>query len=196
MDIKGTICSLNSTRAHLHTHLLIHLPTHNTRIYPFSIEMRYSIILALATAAAAIDIEWFGEAHCRNGFGLRCQNANPNYCCNGQRSDGWAAVQFANIPGNWDIVSDAYAGDHCDNLINEFRSNGNAFVCHGDNRHYKSAGYHFFSKKRGTYISTRDASDEECVRPNQLFLADKTTYAISELTDEQVEELVCYNVLF
>jgi hypothetical protein len=158
--------------------------------------MRYSIILALATAVSAIDIEWFGESHCRDGFGLRFQNANPNICYPGQRSDGWAAVQFANIHSDWDIVTDAYAADNCGNsLINEFRSNGNKYVCHGDNRHYKGAGYHFFSKKRGTYIDTRNASDEECVKPNQLFLADGTTYAISGLTDDQITELVLKNVL-
>ncbi|EMD59961.1 hypothetical protein COCSADRAFT_193443 [Bipolaris sorokiniana ND90Pr] len=152
--------------------------------------MRYSIILALATAASAIDIEWFGESHCRNGYGLRCQNINPNTCCSGQRSGGWAAVQFANIPNNWDVVSDAYDTENCRTLVNEFRSNGNSFVCHGDNRHYKSAGYHFFSKKRSTYIDTRDASSKECVKPDTLFLADGTTYAISGLTDDQVAEFI------
>jgi hypothetical protein len=153
--------------------------------------MRYFNILALATAASAIDIEWFGESHCRNGYGLRCQGINPNSCCSGQRSEGWAAVQFASIPGNWDIVSDAYAAERCgDSLVNEFRSNGNKFICHGDNRNYKSAQYHFFSRKRATYTSTREASDEECVKPNELFLADTTSYDISGLTDDQVTELV------
>jgi hypothetical protein len=158
--------------------------------------MRYSIILALAAAASAIDIEWFGEAHCKDGYGLRCQAAAPNTCCSGQRAEGWAAVQFASVPSSWDVVSDAYAAERCgDSLVNEFRSNGRTFVCHGDNRNYKSAGYHFFSKKRGTYIDTRDASDEECIKPNQLFLADGTTYAISGLTDDQVSTLVRRNYL-
>jgi hypothetical protein len=158
--------------------------------------MRYSIILALATAASAIDIEWFGESHCRDGAGLRCTNVNPGVCCGGQRSGGWAAVQFAFIPTSWDIVSDAYGADSCGNsLINEFRSEGRSFVCHGDNRQYRGAGYHFFSKKRGTYIDTRDASTEECVKPDTLFLADTTTYAISGLTDDQLAELVRKNVL-
>jgi hypothetical protein len=155
--------------------------------------MRYSIILALATAASAIDIEWFGESHCRNGYGLRCTNVNPGVCCGGQRNNGWAAVQFAFIPTNWDIVSDAYAAEGCGNsLINEFRSEGRTFVCHGDNRNYKGAGYHFFSRKRAT---SRDASAEECVKPDTLFLADTTTYALSGLSDDQVEELVRKNIL-
>jgi hypothetical protein len=154
--------------------------------------MHYSIIFALATVASAIDIEWFGQENCRNGYGLRCQAANPNYCCNSQRNDGWAAVQFANIPSDWDIVSDAYAADRCVGLVNEFRSEGRKFVCHGGNRHYKSAGYHFFSKKRGTYMVTRDtpAPEEECLKPNQLFLGDGTSYDIVGLTDAKVDELV------
>jgi hypothetical protein len=153
--------------------------------------MRYFITLTLAAAASAIDIEWFGQENCRNGYGLMCRDVNPNACCNGQRSGGWAAVQFANIPADWNVVTDAYSDDYCASLVNEFRSNGNRFVCHGDNKHYRSAGYHFFSKKRGTYIDMRAASDEECVKPNELFLADGTTYAISGLADDQVAELVC-----
>jgi hypothetical protein len=190
MDIKGTVFSRNSTRAIYSStsHLSIdqHTSSHQT-----SIKMRYSIVLALATAASAVNIEFFGESHCRNGAGVTCTNANPNFCCNGQRAEGWAAVQFSGIPGGWDLVTDAYAGDNCVALVNEFRSEGREFVCHGDNRNYKSGGYHFFSKKRGTYVNNRNASDEECVRPDQLFLADRTTYDISGLTDNQVEELVC-----
>jgi hypothetical protein len=53
-----------------------------------------------------------------------------------------------------------------------------------------TAQYHFFSRKRATYPSTREASDEECVKPNELFLADTTSYDISGLTDDQVTELV------
>ncbi|KAJ4314334.1 hypothetical protein N0V94_006494 [Neodidymelliopsis sp. IMI 364377] len=154
--------------------------------------MRSSIILALATAASAIDIEWFGEAHCRNGYGLRCTGVNPHGCCSGQRSDGWAAVQFSNIPSNWDLLTDGYAGEGCNtnSLVNEFRSNGNAFSCHGDNRHYKSAAYRFYGKKkRASRVDTRDAPAEDCVKPDELFLADGTTYAISGLTDAQVGDL-------
>ncbi|OAL05610.1 hypothetical protein IQ06DRAFT_342880 [Phaeosphaeriaceae sp. SRC1lsM3a] len=151
--------------------------------------MRYSIILALATVASAIDIEWFGEEHCRDGFGLRCQAVNPNDCCGGQREGGWAAVQFANIPNNWDIITYAYGLEDCLSLLNEGRSNGQTFNCHGGKKHYRSANYRFFSKKRGTHLDSRDSSDEECLKPNQLFLADKTTYNIADLADDQVEEL-------
>lgn len=159
--------------------------------------MRYSIILALAAAASAIDIEWFGEKHCRNGYGLRCQNVEPNSCCGGQRSGGWAAVQFASIPRSWDVVSDAYAAEGCKELINEFRSNGEVFVCHGNALNYRSAKYHFFGKKRGAPVDALGASngDEECAKPNELFLADSTTYNITGLTDDQVDELVRTNML-
>lgn len=41
-------------------------------------------------------------------------------------------------------------------------------------------------------MATRDvpAPEDECLKPNQLFLGDGTSYDITGLTDEKVDELV------
>jgi hypothetical protein len=159
--------------------------------------MLYStIMLALATAASAIDIRFFGEAHCKNGVGLACNGMQPGGCCGGQRQDGWAALSVGAIPSNWDIYSRAYTGEGCNNrdLLNQFRNEGRTDVCHGDNRHYKSGLYRFAGKKmiRGMEMADRDVAPEECEKPNTLYFADDSSYTISDLTDTQVEELVCF----
>ena len=194
MNIKGTLSSRNFSRPHPQSTSRPSINQHTSDHQP-RIKMHYSIIFALATAASAVNIEFFNEAHCRNGASLACNDANPNFCCNGQRSEGWAAVQFSGIPKDWDLVTDAYAADNCIGLVNEFRSNGNEFVCHGDNRNYKSGGYHFFSKKRGASIARNASDEEDCIKPNQLLLADRTAYDITGLTDDQVTELVSGKIL-
>jgi hypothetical protein len=39
--------------------------------------------------------------------------------------------------------------------------------------------------------AARDVAPEDCIKPNTLYFADESSYAISDLTDAQVEKLVC-----
>jgi hypothetical protein len=201
--IKGTIFSYQKTHPHQHLFFTSLQPTNTSQAFQptqdHHLIMLYStIVLTLATAATAIDIRFFGESHCRNGIGYSCRNMNANSCCGGQRSNGWAAMSFAAIPTNWDVYTRAYTGENCydGNLKNQFRSEGRSDLCHGDNLHYESGKYYFASKKaiRGMTIEERD-EPQECVKPDTLYFPDDSTYAISSLTDAQVEELVCYSPL-
>jgi hypothetical protein len=74
-------------------------------------KMLYStIILTLATAASAVDIRFFSEAHCKNAIGTSCVGAGVNQCCSGRQTKGWNAVSFAAIPPNWDLLTRSYTG--------------------------------------------------------------------------------------
>lgn len=160
--------------------------------------MLYStIILTLAAAASAIDIRFFSEAHCRNSIGYSCTNVGPNSCCNGQRSNGWAALSVSSIPTNWDVLTRAYTAEGCadKDLLNQFRSESRSELCHGDNRGYKSGNYRFAGKKIRGISDARDVVSEDCVEPDTLYFADDSSYNISGLTGAQVDELVCSTLL-
>jgi hypothetical protein len=102
---------------------------------------------------------------------------------------------FSSIISTGDVYPRAYNGEGCrdGDLEKQFRSEGRRDVCHGDNQHYKSGKYFFAGKKmtRGIAVE-RDTPPENCVKPDTLYFADDSAYHIADLTDAQVEELVCY----
>lgn len=154
-----------------------------------------SILLALATAAAAIDIRFINKKKCDTSASIACNGAGPHACCNSRSSTGFPSVFIAAIPSNWDVFSKAYRGETCNNgdLVQQFRSEGRTSTCHGsagDSERYRSAEYFFPGKKVRGMTAARDVAPEDCVPADTLYFADETAYAISNISDEKVEELV------
>jgi hypothetical protein len=115
-------------------------------------------------------------------------------CCNGARTDGWAAMSYVAIPSNWDIYTRSYSSEGCNekDLIGPIRSEGRTELCAGNNKHYKSGQYFFSNKKTRGVAVERDEVPQDCVKPDTLYFADNSAYHIADLTDAQIEGLVCF----
>ena len=154
--------------------------------------MRFSsIILGLAAVASAVDIRFFSGSKCGGGALVQCGNQPPNKCC--QNSYKVNSVGVYAIPSNWKLVTRSYRnGNSCasGDKVHEFNSNGATWVCHGTqgifNGDYRGAGYSFLNKRRATDTS----DDQECAKPDTLFLEDGQKYNIAGLGDAETEEMV------
>lgn len=159
--------------------------------------MQYStIVLALATAATAIDIRFLNDKHCGGGISTACTGVQPNACCNSRSSTGFGGVFFVAIPSNWDVLSRGYNGESCaaKDLVQQFRSEGRTTTCHGsagDSHRYRSGQYSFASKKIRGMTEARDVAPEDCIPADTLYFGDDSAYNISDIADGKVDELVC-----
>jgi hypothetical protein len=154
--------------------------------------MQYlNIVLALAAAVSAIDIQGHAESHCRDARVI-WRNVQANSC---QSNGGvFAAFSFNSIPTNWKIVTRSYTSTTCagNKLVNQFDSNGRDWVCHGADANYQiqysGAGYSFINNKKRSDVD--NVAGQECQKPDLLTLNDGQTYTITGVQDEIVQEMV------
>lgn len=162
--------------------------------------MQYStILLALATAASALDIRLFGNNQCGGAYSA-CVNMNPTTCCSHHNSARHPGIAFAAIPTNWNLQLRGWTNGGCGALAVSANTVGNPHYCLKDpspvlNTAFSGGGYKFNSRKRA------DPSTEQCdinaasacesvTAPSIFVLEDETTYAIADMPEPLLNELV------
>ena len=149
------------------------------------------LLLGLAATAAAIDIRFrYGDTtgNCGGDY-VACVNANPNFCCtSNDRYSG--TVTFNAVPSDWTLTGSGYRGRGCE--VRQFQAigRGQDFCLGHVGPSYSGAFYVFGAAKR--------AENQECEgeqRVNQLGLEDGTIYDIGDLSDDEIDEMVCFTTL-
>ena len=149
------------------------------------------LLLGLAATAAAIDIRFhYGDdqGKCEAAYTACVGSSARNCCVYGGTYASTASVVA--VPSAWTITANGYRGRGCE--VQQFQGIGRGKdVCLGHvGPSYSGAFYYFGGKKRD--------EDQKCEgeqRVNQLGLEDGTIYDIVGLSDNEIDEMVCFTLL-
>jgi hypothetical protein len=147
-----------------------------------------SVILGLAATVAAVDIRFYSnnQGACYSGPWIGCPNANPNFCCTAT-GRFYATVGIVAVPGDWTLTANGYRGAGCESWQQAAIGRGRDF-CLGATGYSMSGAFYWFGDGR------KRSADQKCEgteKATQLGLEDGSVYDISDLSDNDVEEMVC-----
>ncbi|KAH7018113.1 uncharacterized protein B0I36DRAFT_354425 [Microdochium trichocladiopsis] len=153
-----------------------------------------ALALTLLPLAAAIDNRFFLNSNDCIGAFASCPDINPGICCT-TGAVTYGSVSFEPIPSNWNIWTHSFDGGGCGRRLARVQSNHNTAVCHGGGR-FTGLSYDFVNRKRRVAAALRDVGDEDCVRANNLVLADGAVYDLDGVEDTVYAEMSVLSRLF
>ncbi|KAF5666091.1 hypothetical protein FHETE_6392 [Fusarium heterosporum] len=147
-----------------------------------------SLVLGLVAAVSAVDIRFYSnnQGACYSGPWISCPNANPNLCCTAT-GRFYATVGIVAVPGDWTLTANGYRGAGCESWQQAAIGRGRDF-CLGATGYSMSGSYYWFGDGKKRAVNEKCEGTE---RASQLGLEDGSIYDISDLSDDDVEEMVC-----
>ncbi|KAM0344787.1 hypothetical protein ACHAPU_007162 [Fusarium lateritium] len=145
------------------------------------------LILGLAATVSAVDIRFYSnnQGACYSGPWIGCPNSNPNFCCTAT-GQFYATVGIVAVPGDWTLTANGYRGDGCESWQQAAIGRGRDF-CLGATGYSMSGAFYWFGDGRKRAVSEKCEGTEEV---SQLGLEDGSMYDISDLSDDDVEEMM------
>ena len=155
-----------------------------------------TILLGLAATVSAIDIRLRELSGCGGNY-IACIGINPNTCC-GRTNERFRAVGFVAIPTDWRIQVRAHSGGNCAVLDSAQVIQGSTNAClsePGGFSRLSGGGYGFLNKRDTLQAAPEQCDAQTCtstVEPSVFVLGDESAaWDITELSDEQLNKLVC-----
>jgi hypothetical protein len=159
----------------------------------------FTIILALATAAWAIDLRsYLHDSHCHGRYG-KYIGANPDLCYympeDSKNGAFVSSFAFYAIPKDWRLSTRSYGGKKCKDVLMTLKSDGATWLCHGDQKpkwEYSGAGYSFINDKEGEAVADTLAPDNtrDCQGPDAIVFEDGETYEFKDVDAATVKTMV------
>ncbi|KAH7041417.1 uncharacterized protein B0I36DRAFT_392399 [Microdochium trichocladiopsis] len=149
-------------------------------------------VATLASRAAAVDVGLMVDQNCA-GVAVFCTGVNPNTCCADGRDFWGAKLQY--IPKEWNLELRAHRRDSslCGPIVEIGESRGSVAMCRPSaSKQVTGSGYSFRNWKREDEVAETVGADTNgpCQRPDLLRLGDGTEYNLTELSDEQYNEVL------
>lgn len=162
--------------------------------------MHYStIILALSTAASALNIRLYAQGNCGGGY-TACVNISSSVCCTHNNQYRYPSIGFVSISSGWNVNLKGFIGGACTSLAKSTNNARSASVClNGTTTNYLSGGAYTFNSKRNLLprVAEQCAADDASgacqasVKPDLFVLEDGTEYALPDMPKPLADTLVC-----